>query len=450
MLILKEHQRSGKEFLHNRLELGGLLWHEMGLGKTITSLEYARERLAQLKREGVANPKFLVIAPKSAGITWRKEVQKNAADLWNAMIMLPVSRLKHYKKFCLHHDIRVIIIDESHYIKNPEADRTKELGNIFKFLGTNAVGRFEKGKVIFLTGTPYLNAASELYSSWAVLTARSAMEAGVRLLSQPMFHNWREKFANREEIAFTKFDRRKKMTVSVNAVNWVGTNKENRSEMDNIIASFTHFRRAIDCLDMPDKNLIEVDLGIPDDTLLSNANIEMPDYYTEVLEKIARLKTPYAVDWLKSFFDENPDKQIVVFSQYKYPIQTLKEMLGERMAIVTGDEVGRSRDANIHKFQEGKVKIIGLSYGAGAESINLQNAHYALYIGYPWTWGKLAQAMARIWRQGQAHPTFHYFLLSGESDRRVLAKVMTKKEETETLEKAMMDYQKYNTIDDLI
>lgn len=450
MIVLKKHQLEGKAFLHGRQELGGLLWHEMGLGKTLLSLFYVRERLAMLRSMGVYNAKFLVIMPKSAAITWRKEVQTNAADLWPSMIMLPVSRLKHYKKYCLHHDVRVILIDESHYLKNPEADRTKEFGKILSWMSTDGVGKFEHGKIVMLTGTPYLNAATELYPSWAILTARSAAEAGMRLLSDSMFSSWRSRFANREDINFSRFDKKTKRQIQVSAVNWVGTNKEKRDEMDKIVASFTHFRRAEDCLDMPEKVDIEVDLGIPDDDLLKNANLEMPDYFTEALEKLARLKTPYAVDWLKDFFNANPGKQIVVFAQYKYPLQVLKEMLGDKMAIVTGEEIGRVREANIHRFQEGKVSIIGLSYGAGAESINLQCAQYALYIGYPWTWGKLAQAQARIWRQGQKGSTFHYFLLSGESDRRVLAKVMTKKDETITLENAMLSYEKIKTVDDLI
>lgn len=450
MIILKQHQLDGKAFLHSRTGLGGLLWHEMGLGKTLTSLHYIRERQAFLRTLGVVNTKFLVIMPKSASITWRKEVQKNAPDLWPAMVMLPVSRLKHFKKYMSHYDIRNIIVDESHYLKNPEADRTKEFGKILQWLATQGIGKFQEGKIVFLTGTPYLNNAGELYASWATLTARSVMEAGQRLLSESMFQQWRSSFANKEEICFTKFDRKQGRTIQVNAVNWTGTNKETRGKMDQLVASFTHYKKAEDCLDMPSKNTIEVDLGIKDDDLLKDANLDMPDYFTEALQKLSVAKTPHAIEWVKEFFNENPNRQLVIFSQYKAPIQSLKQVLGEHMVLVTGEEVGRSRDANINRFQEGKVKVIGLSYGAGAESINLQNTNYALYIGYPWTWGKLAQAMARIWRQGQTKPTFHYFLLSGESDRRVLEKVMTKQEETQELEKAMMDYSKINSVDDLI
>jgi len=450
MIVLKQHQLDGKSFLHSRSGLGGLLWHEMGLGKTLTTLHFIRERNAFLRSQGIMNTKFLVIMPKSASITWRKEVQKNAADLWPSMVMLPVSRLKHFKKYMSHYDIRTVVVDESHYLKNPEADRTKEFGKILLWLGSQSPGKFHEGKIVFLTGTPYLNNAGELYPSWATLTARSAVEAGNRLLSESMFQQWRGSFANREDICFTKFDRKKGVTISVNAVNWTGTNKETRHNMDKLVASFTHYKKAEDCLDMPKKNLIEVDLGIKDDDLLKSADLEMPDYFTEALQKLSVAKTPAAIEWVKEFFTENPNRQLVIFSQYKAPLQALKAVLGEHMVLVTGEEIGRTRDSNINKFQEGKVKVIGLSYGAGAESINLQNTNYALYIGYPWTWGKLAQAMARIWRQGQLKPTFHYFLLSGESDRRVLEKVLTKREETEELENAMIDYSNIKSVDDLI
>lgn len=456
MIILKEHQLSAKAFLHSRQGLGGLLWHEMGLGKTLTSLFYVRERFAMLRREGIANnPKFLVIMPKSAGITWKKEVQRNASDLWPSMIMLPVSRLKQFKRYLLQHDIRVIIVDESHYLKNPEADRTQFFAEILKYLAFEGMGNFFQGKIIFLTGTPYMNNAGELFPSWAVLAARNAAEAAGRLSSAAQFEKWRGSFANRNDICFNKFDRKRKMMISVNATTWEGTNKATRHEMDALVASFTHYRSAAECLDMPEKTLVEVDLGLPDDKLLADAKLEESDFFIEQLATIAKAKTPHAIEWVKNFFEESKDRQLVIFSQFKEPILRLKELLKEHMVLVTGDEVGRQRDSNINKFQEGKVKVIGLTYGAGAESINLQNANYTLYIGYPWTWAKLAQAMARTWRQGQHKPTFHYFLLSGQSDARVLEKVMTKQNDTNDLEAAIKtltaDFMsKVSTVDDLI
>jgi SNF2 family DNA or RNA helicase len=442
MLVLKQHQLDGLKFLHTRGALGGLIWFEMGLGKTILSLNYMRDRLAYHKNKlGVQNPKFVVICPKSAGITWRQEVKKNAPDLWNHMILIPVSRIKNYMRYVASYNIVGVIFDESHYAKNPEADRTRELGKFFQYLGQHAPGKFVEGKVVFLTGTPYLNNAGELFTSWAVLTARSAMEAGTRLLSESMFFNWRNKFTNKEHICFTKFDRRKKKTITVDATNYVGTNLETRDEMDKIVSSFTLYRRAEDCLDMPEKNIVPVDLGISDDDLLKDANLEEPEYFIEALQKLATAKTPHAVEWVKEFFLANPDKQLVIFAQFVNPLNKLKEILKDHMVLVTGAETGSARDSSINKFQQGKVKVIGLSYGAGAESINLQNTNYCLYIGYPWTWGRLSQAMARTHRQGQRFPTFHYFLLSGHSDQRVLEKVMTKKDETITLEEKMKLYE---------
>jgi len=317
------------------------------------------------------------------------------------------------------------------------------------------MGNFFQGKIIFLTGTPYMNNAGELFPSWAVLAARNAAEAAGRLSSAAQFEKWRGSFANRNDICFNKFDRKRKMMISVNATTWEGTNKATRHEMDALVASFTHYRSAAECLDMPEKTLVEVDLGLPDDKLLADAKLEESDFFIEQLATIAKAKTPHAIEWVKNFFEESKDRQLVIFSQFKEPILRLKELLKEHMVLVTGDEVGRQRDSNINKFQEGKVKVIGLTYGAGAESINLQNANYTLYIGYPWTWAKLAQAMARTWRQGQHKPTFHYFLLSGQSDARVLEKVMTKQNDTNDLEAAIKtlttDFMsKVSTVDDLI
>ena len=427
-LVFRQHQTEGLQFILGNGRLGGMLWHEMGLGKTVVSLEAARTILGHLRSQGVRNPKFLVVMPKSASSTWRKECMDNYPDLWQSMVMLPYSRMHEEAQILAHQDIRVLIIDEYHYLKNPKSLRMEMFAKMLKNI-SNRNGQFWGGKVIPLTGTPMPNNAGEWFSTWSLLAAQNLSMAADWLMDRKRYSDWCGTFSRQKTTAF-------------------GTSLEgvqNTDQMTQLIAPFVHFRKAIECLDMHEKNEIAVDLGIPDDKLLADANIDEPEAYMALLERLSRAKAPHMMEWVKNFI-ATTDKQLVMFSMYLEPIYNLQAKHPKDVVIMTGAESTKERESNVLKFQQGKVRVIAMSYATGAESLNLQNAHTALYLGYPWTDGKLKQAMARIWRQGQKEPTFHYFLTSGYNDARILGLVRSKEEATTEVEQSLQLLEEQNRL----
>lgn len=442
---LKKHQIELQQFLTNSPGLGVLGWHGMGLGKTLTSLDFWRMFKAWFRSQGVPNAKFLVICPKSAVLTWKEQCQMWTPDIWNSMVILPISRLNHAKRIIAHHDIRFVVIDESHYLKNPEADRTKEMAKVLEALAS-CPGGFQFGKILKLTGTPFLNNAGEFYPTWAMLTTNNLHEAARRLRDQGRFYQWKQTFTNCETLSFAKRGEDGYMKqITVEKTEGVKNSEGLVSLLQNVI----HYRRVTDCLDMPKLNKIPVMLNIPDDNLLKDADIEKPNEYMAILEKISRAKIPHALEWIKEF-KQNSNEQLVIFSMYKEPIAMLKEKLGKDLVVISGEESPSERAKNVKRFQEGKVRYIALTFGAGAESLNLQNACYTLYLNFPWTAGKLDQAIARTWRQGQQRVTFHYFLMSGESDKHIYEKVESKRANSELIENTLLDLQNVNSFDQLI
>ncbi len=163
--ILKPFQITGAEFLANTPH--ALLADEMGLGKTVTAL-------AAVEKIGAKN--ILVVCPASVRTNWRQEIEECGLPLENFSIIsynaaaagrLPVDR-------------DVIILDEAHFLKTPESQRTQAI-----FGNTTGLARFAKYKWC-LTGTPVLNRPRELfpilktlhskalepYSSWERYTQR--------------------------------------------------------------------------------------------------------------------------------------------------------------------------------------------------------------------------------------------------------------------------------------
>lgn len=404
----------------------------MGLGKTLSSLIYCRTKLAELRYQGVQNPKFMVILPKSAITTWQVECQACTPDIYRDMILMPYSQLNKAPRLIMYYDIRIVVMDESHYLKSPDTNRAEDMATMLRHLDSSA-GRFKNGKFVMLSGTPMLNSSAELYTTWAICGSPNCAEAAIRLVDKDRYEKWEKSFSQQKEKRFKKgrgqYRREEKRSV------YEGV--QNVEMFQELIFPITHYRRSVDCIDLPEHQEIAIDLQIPDDKLLKDADIEKPDNYMAELERLARAKTPHLLQWVKDFLEGN-DKQLVVFASYKFPIQELLKRFPTQVVLVTGEETGDERKSNIENFQKGKKRIIALTYRAGAESLNLQNAHISIYLGFPWHDAGIRQAKARTHRSGQKNFSLHYFMYSGHNDMRIRNLVRLKGEATKQVEEHLL------------
>ncbi|RPJ75827.1 MAG: hypothetical protein EHM20_08340, partial [Alphaproteobacteria bacterium] len=149
-IVLRKHQTDGIKFIQEGQHLGSLLMHGMGLGKTLSALTVARTHLAMLRKKGVAAPKFMVVIPKSAQTTWQVECNTHMPDIFRDMILIPYSQLNKAPKLIVYYDIRLVIMDESHYVKSPETNRAKDLADMLLNLSSSK-GSFKDGKIVMLT-----------------------------------------------------------------------------------------------------------------------------------------------------------------------------------------------------------------------------------------------------------------------------------------------------------
>jgi SNF2 family DNA or RNA helicase len=427
---LFKHQNEAVSFVdHNRYP-GSLLWHEMGLGKTLSSLIALKKVIADLLEGGARAPKVLVLLPKSMLHQWRTETQKFTPEIYGNIIYLPYSQLNKAKHLTMYYDFRAIVMDESHYIKSQGTNRIEDLCNLLEAIG-NSPGQFKGGKYIALSGTPMLNHAAELFTTWALLTSTSVFEAADRMRDEVKYEKWKQAFTKSK---LKSWKTKGGMKYGQDAPEGV----KNEGMFNQLIGPVVHFRRASDCLDLPLKQEIEVDLGLDDDKLLQDADIEKPEAYMAILERLARAKTPHAIDWIGDFL-KGSQEQIIVFSPYKFPLREIGEKFKKKCVFVTGDQNDAERRSAVQAFQDGKARIFLTTFGAGGVGLNLQNAHNTLYLGYPWTDGAVKQAMARTHRYGQVSRTLHYFLMSGQCDSRTLSLVRSKEEATQAVEQGLLE-----------
>ena len=139
-----------------------LLGDEMGLGKTIIALAV----MAHLIEEEQATH-FLVVAPNSVLFNWRHEIEHRlpmpARTLHGNMLLRDSSEWRSQGGVgittygTLHRiglpngELPLIVVDEAHYIKNPTAKRTINVGTVLP----------RADRVMFMTGTPLENRVGE-------------------------------------------------------------------------------------------------------------------------------------------------------------------------------------------------------------------------------------------------------------------------------------------------
>jgi hypothetical protein len=410
---------------------------------TLSALWLAREQLALMKSMGITTAKFLVIVPKSAVPTWKTECFRHTPDIYQDMIIYPYSQLHNAVKSLRYWDIRFLVFDESHAMKSPETSRIDTVANFLRAIH-NSPSKFGNGRIILATGTTMPNGAQELYTSWAMCCAPNLEESANRLQDRKRYEEWKMSFSQKKAKKFEKG--RGKFKREEIRHTWSGVDNEHL--LKQLLDPFVHLIKSP--VELPPKQEIPIDLGLPDDKLLADANIEEPDAYMALLERLARAKTPYMMEWVEDYL-KNSTEQLVVFAMYRFPIEELVQKFPKHVRLITGAEKGVERAQNLADFQAGKFRILAMTFKAGSESLNCQNAHTALYHGYPWTDATLRQAMARIFRQGQTKNTLHYFLTSGENDMRILDIVLRKAQATGKVESLLMDRSPTNfNVDDFI
>ena len=159
-MSLRGYQAFGARFAlaQRRVVLGD----EMGLGKTIQAIA----ALAHLKAEGATH--FLVVCPASVLINWIREIESRstldayrvhgpdrdtALDEWIRHGDTAVTTFDVLNTLTVpeHIAIGMLVVDEAHYVKNPDTRRSR----------TIARWTARTGHVLFLTGAPMENRVEE-------------------------------------------------------------------------------------------------------------------------------------------------------------------------------------------------------------------------------------------------------------------------------------------------
>lgn len=401
-LTPRPYQITGRDFLASRTR--ALLADEMRVGKTPQAILAAHKNGAR---------SALVLCPAIAVPHWQREWRKWYGALGAEHELPRVDVLSYDRARMLwqsqdsgFRDARwdVLIPDEAHFCKNPEAARTQLV------YGKGGLG-YQAGAIWSLSGTPAPKHAGEL---WPLLRAFGATSLGYDAFCRRYCTGFWGRFSREWQITGTREDRIPELRALLAPIMLRRTRKEVAPEMPDIDFQVLEVS--------PSPAAVAVPPDLSDDELLvwlaANQTANREDRQAVALAKVEPLTEEVA------FAVENGLlKQTVVFGWHKEPLQTLAQNLrlrGIHCDLITGDTPPTKREAVQAEFRAGRLQVVCANILAAGTAIDLSAASHGYFLELDWVPGNNMQAANRLVSMEKHEPvTFDVVTWPGSTDDRI-------------------------------
>lgn len=364
-----------------------LLGDEMGLGKTIQAVA----AMAALKAAGKHH--FMVVCPASVLINWCREIKKHsslevtkvhgadeqALRHWRENGDIAVTTFESISRFALpqRFTFDMLVVDEAHYVKNPQAQRTVAMGKLLE----------KTERVLYMSGTPLVNRVEEMCFLVQCLQPDIA-----KRLEQVKDLSTAEQF--RQELAPVYLRRVREEVLSelpdlIEKEQWCRLSPQESSMYREAVAS---------------GNLMAI---------------------RQVSWQMAELTDSSKAMRLKEICENAKEqgRKVIVFSFFRNTLEKVHKLLGERcMETISGEVSPARRQEIVDTFNNAPPGAVLVSQvQAGGTGLNIQAASVVVFCEPQLTPAIESQAIARAYRMGQTRDVQVHRLLADDTiDERML------------------------------
>lgn len=403
-----------------------LIGDEMGLGKTIQALGW-------LKLHPELRP-VVIVVPASLKLNWEREIIKWIGTETKVVLLSGKKPSKKVLKgrhiAVINYDIlsswlktlmdwspQILIADESHYIKNNKAQRTKAVKELAKSVA----------HTLFLTGTPIINRPVEFFTV-------------LNLLAPQEFPSW---------LRYTQ----KYCGAYHDGYGWNVSGATNTSELfDRVNGKIMLRRKKEEVLkDLPTKRRFVVPMEInngaeylaADNNLIQwvkekfgpkraekTSQAEALTRFSYLKQLASEGKRQAALSWIQDALDTNG--KLVLFAVHHTMIDWLQEQLVGYNPVVVDGRVGQDkRQAAVDRFQNDPTcKVFIGNIKAAGVGLTLTAASTTVFLELGWTPGEHDQAEDRVHRIGQeADRVEAYYLVAANTIEEEIAGLLDEKRE---------------------
>lgn len=386
----RKYQLAGRDFLAARRH--ALLADEMRVGKTPQAI---------LAAEKIGAERILVVCPAIAVEHWRREWAK-----WSEYTDLPwvysYDKAKRESALLLSKQWDLIIVDECHFAKNSEAQRTQLI------YGKGGLG-WVSDRMWALSGTPAPKHAGELYP---MLKAFGATDLSyTAFVSRYCTLSWDRK------ITGTNTYRIPELRAVLSKIMLRRTRKEVAPDMPAIGFEF---------LEVDPVSRVDLTLDLPawmsDDAILDAIASPLALDRTDRVE-VAKAKALPLVENVCFAIENGLLQQTVVFGWHIEALEAVVAGLRARgiEADLLNGSTSTTRRVEIQdNFRHGKSKVVVANIAAAGTAIDLSAASHGFFLELDWVPGNNMQAANRLVSMQKDEPvTFDIVTWPGSIDDRV-------------------------------
>lgn len=437
---LRQYQQAGVEFILNTNNTNVLLADPMGLGKTAQAIGAVCELayMGEIKR-------ILVISPAHLKNVWFQELEKfayvpMAVTIFNGkkttQYTVPSTLIGENpiaEMYIVNYDILfrhlvefekmnfdLIIFDESHYLKNKTAQRTKCALKLSSIIPIK----------IFLSGTPITKSPIDLFPV-------------LQMLNHPLVENWfyyvkrycnatKVKFKGREVWQYGSSNE-KELAQILRSTCMIRRKKE------DVITELPSKNRQIILLDSEEvadlvtaeKEILTAYQITPEEIMSSDSEVKIPKVssLSDIRQKLALSKISAITALVDDILQEQ--EKVVIFAHHHSVIHALHAVISKSYAtsVITGETSQEERDLVIHQFQNKKdPRVLIASIIACGTGVTLTKAHTAIFVELDWIPANIEQAEDRIHRISQtADSCMIYYVVIQNTLESYIAKKMLKR-----------------------
>ena len=378
-----------------------ILADDMGLGKTTSTIIASLECGAK---------KTLIICPATLKINWKREIEnysnksvyiaegKNFSTEHD-FVIINYDILKNFHDPKKKEDSQIIranfdlvVVDEAHYIKNAQAQRTKLINDIVK----------KVDRLWLLTGTPMTSRPIDYYNL-------------LNLVDSPVAKNW---------MAYViRYCSGYQFKVGARKV-WNVMGASNLEELRDRTSNLTLRRLKEDVLDLPEKIITPVYLR------LKSKEYEevMGEYYnwyeknpeesksltvqftklTKVRQIVANEKISQTIELAENIIEQ--DKKVIIFCNFTDSLNKIVEHFGKSAVKVDGSMSKQERQFSVDQFQENdKIKVFVGNIKAAGVGLTLTKAEAVIMNDLSFLPSDHSQAEDRAYRYGQKNNVLVYY-----------------------------------------
>jgi SNF2 family DNA or RNA helicase len=390
------------------------VWHDAGLGKTVTGIEIAKRVRLLGKAPALPN---LVVCKKGAATQWASAIREQdpevAVTVWRSKNDVEDIDRKQAQYIVLHYELlqrlvgylkrvqwATILLDEAQRIKNRKSENKK------------SIRQLRAHRQVALTGTPMHRHAGQLWSILNWLYPQS-------FTSYWKFH---AEYVNEEVNPYTGY---RKILGS-----------KNIDRLIRVIKPFTVRETKLTAApDLPEKiqspvllempptqgamyraikraKDIEVDIGTEENLLIKNSmdriiKLQQVTGNPEILGRVDTENVKRA--WLADYIDSHGEERFIIFTKFR---KTAEQIAAQHQTgLIIGGAKPGANDAAIAAFKSGKVRHLTGTIDALHDSFDLPEGTVTIFVDLSWSTIQMTQAENRTHRLTIKEPKLVIYLL---------------------------------------